>query len=319
MNRESKITVVIALFNKAAYVEKCIASVLAQSMGSFSLIVVDDGSSDGSPKLVEQFNDERLQLISINNSGPGVARNIGLKRSDTEYIAFLDADDHWHIDFLKTALHALERHPACDLWLCGASWEPLGERREPCLTREKKTYQDGPWNLETNYTAEETYEALNLFATGAVVAKTSVIKKYKGYFDRKRCTSGEDGYLWLQVMYNHQIYRERSLLLFINTTGSDLGIGRRSLKPIPPWLLYPQPIIAQCPSVYRKSLHSFFELTAFMAFRREVYQGKLVHGLRLWWHYPGLSKYRANYALIAYALLWYPFKHYVRLFLKRNK
>ena len=320
MNMELKVTVVIALYNKAAYVKKCIDSVLAQSMPCFSLIVVNDGSMDGSKEIVEQIKDERLQLISIANAGPGAARNEGLKSTNTEYVTFLDADDAWHTNYLKTALAALEQEPACDLWLCGASWEPLNEKRIPCLNREKENYKNGPWRLALDYTAEETFEVINFFATGAVVAKTAVIKKYKGYFDQVRCTSGEDGYLWLQVMYNHLIYRESSLLLVINTEGSELGIGRGSLKPVPPWLLYPKPLVEHCPAAYRPSLYSFFELTAFRAFRREVYQGKWLNGLKLWWHYPRLSTYKDNnYPPIAYAVLWYPFKHFVRLYLKRKK
>lgn len=311
---------VIALYNKAPYVRKCIESVLNQSMASLELIVVDDGSMDNSKSIVEEIKDSRLKLISIANAGPGVARNIGLNKANTEFISFLDADDCWHQDFLNRALEALAQHPECDLWLCGASWEPLGDKREPCLEKEKAYYENGPWKADTDYSAEETYELVNLFATGAVVAKTKVIQKYKGYFDQVRCTSGEDGYLWLQVMYNHYIYRERALLLTINTAASDLGIGRGSLKPTPPWLLYPDPIVLNCPSDYKTSLLSFLDLTAFRAFRRAVFQGKFKEGLTLWWHYPNLSRYRDNkYPLIGFALFWYPFKHCVNLFLNRKE
>lgn len=311
------VTVVIALYNKARFVKKTIESVLAQTYVNFALLIVDDGSTDGSKEIVAQIQDKRITLLSIKNSGPGVARNTGLALADTKYVSFIDADDQWHPDFLKQAITTLEINQHCDVWLCGAVWQPQGEYRLPFLEHEKTQQDSGPWKLDTTYNPLETAEVVNFFATGAVVAKAETIKKYHGYFDFVRCTSGEDGYLWLQVMYNHTLYRDKEALLIINTDGSDLGIGRRSLKPIPPWLAYPKPIISGCPLLYKKSLMAYFNLSAFYAYRREVYQGNIGKALYLLWHYPKLSLYRVNYPPVGLALVWYSFKYYVRLLLNK--
>ena len=313
------VTVVIALYNKVGYVKATIDSVLNQSFTNFQLIVVDDGSTDGSAELVKELKDVRLTVVTIKNSGPGVARNVGLAMAESSYVTFIDADDYWHVSFLQEAVSALEKNPSCEVWLCAACWEPAGEKRVPYLPQDKSNAQSGPWKLETDYTPLETAEVINFFATGAVVARTTVIKKYHGYFDFVRCTSGEDGYLWMQVMYNHIIYREHRALLHINTEGSDLGIGRVSLKPVPPWLAYPQPIIDNCPKPYITSLLAYFNLSAFLAFRREVYQGHAWTALKLLLRYPGLSAYRnKEYPPIVFALVWYPFKHYVRRLVKKT-
>ena len=119
-------------------------------------------------------------------------------------------------------------------------------------------------------------------------------------------------------MYNHLIYREPRALLIIHADGSDLGIGRRSLKPVPPWLDFPEPVLTHCHSNYLYSLRSYFDLSAFLAFRREVYQGHFWKAFRLVYRYPKLSHYRdVEYPSIAMALVWYPFKHYSRLVLNK--
>lgn len=315
--QEARVSIVIALYNKAAYLEATIASILSQTISDWQLIIVDDSSTDSSYEKAASFlTDNRITLVKQKNAGPGVARNKGLELVTTPYVTFLDADDSWEPNFLQEALAALENNLSCDLWLCGASWQPLGEQRDVFLKKEV-LYKDGPWTLDANYTAEETYEVLNFFATGAVVIKTKTIKLYGGYFDYVKCTSGEDGYLWLQVMYNHTIYRCRKHLLIVNTAASDLGIGRKTLKPVPPWLTYPEPIRKNCPPQYKDSLNEYFQFSAFLAFRREVYQGRLIKGLQLIARFPGLSKFKnQGYPFIAWALLWYPFKHYARKVLK---
>jgi len=104
-------SVVIPLFNKEKYIERAIASVLKQEFNNFELIVVDDGSKDGSVARVESFNDPRLRLVRQSNQGEGPARNSGVKEACGKWVAFLDADDMWmpsHLACLKKAIDAFE-------------------------------------------------------------------------------------------------------------------------------------------------------------------------------------------------------------------
>jgi glycosyltransferase involved in cell wall biosynthesis len=94
--------IVMPLFNKEAYVGEAIKSVLAQTYRHWNLIIVDDGSADGSVAAAGQFQDERIHIVRQENSGPGRARNAGIDARQSPWIAFLDADDVWLPSHLAT-------------------------------------------------------------------------------------------------------------------------------------------------------------------------------------------------------------------------
>ncbi|MDB4916746.1 MAG: glycosyl transferase family 2, partial [Gemmatimonadetes bacterium] len=87
--------IVMPLHNKRAFVGRAIESVLNQTCDNWQLMVVDDGSTDGSAAIVERFSDSRISLVRTPCSGPGAARNIGLRATNAEWVALLDADDEW--------------------------------------------------------------------------------------------------------------------------------------------------------------------------------------------------------------------------------
>lgn len=94
---------------------------LDQSFQDFELLVIDDGSTDDSRKIVQEFNDSRIRLKSIKNSGVSVARNFGVEKSKYDWIAFLDADDYWTSGFLETLWSAIQDHPDNKLFATGRS------------------------------------------------------------------------------------------------------------------------------------------------------------------------------------------------------
>lgn len=99
-----EITVVIPLFNKEKYIHRCVNSVLSQTVSDFSLIVVDDGSTDGSVQSLRDICDDRLSIFYQNNAGVSSARNKGIELANPGWIVFLDADDYWlpyHLEELK--------------------------------------------------------------------------------------------------------------------------------------------------------------------------------------------------------------------------
>ena len=87
------ISIVIPLYNKEASIKQSLKSVLSQSYDDFEVVIVDDGSADGSVAVVEAINDPRIRLIKQENGGPSKARNTGVKNAKGEWILFLDADD----------------------------------------------------------------------------------------------------------------------------------------------------------------------------------------------------------------------------------
>ena len=98
------VTVVIPVYNKEGTLERCLQSVLAQTAPPSRIVIVDDRSTDKSVKIAERLAaaDDRLEILRLRrNMGPAHARNRGAEAADTEWIAFLDADDHWHPRFLE--------------------------------------------------------------------------------------------------------------------------------------------------------------------------------------------------------------------------
>ncbi len=93
MKNNIKLSVIIPVYNVENYVEECILSVLNQSVNDMEVIVVDNGSTDNSMKIIKDINDKRVKIYSIEQCGLGAARNYGLRVSNGKYVAFMDSDD----------------------------------------------------------------------------------------------------------------------------------------------------------------------------------------------------------------------------------
>ena len=104
-------SIVIPLFNKENYIGRTIESVLNQSYKDFEVIIVDDGSTDGSISTINHYSDNRIRLIHQKNAGVSSARNTGIESSNHEYIAFLDADDWWDEHYLSKMKLLIETYP----------------------------------------------------------------------------------------------------------------------------------------------------------------------------------------------------------------
>lgn len=114
-----KISVIIPLYNKAAYIKRAVDSVLSQSEQDFEIVVVDDGSTDSGAAIVKSFRDPRVKYYFQNNSGVSVARNTGAEKSESDLLAFLDADDAWESDFISVILKLKQKYPLAGLY-CSA-------------------------------------------------------------------------------------------------------------------------------------------------------------------------------------------------------
>jgi glycosyltransferase involved in cell wall biosynthesis len=110
-----KVSVLIPAYNAMAYLSETIESVLSQTFNDFEVIVVNDGSSDGTEQWVSQIVDSRVKLISQENKGLAGARNTGIAHASVEYIAFLDADDLWEPIKLEKQVRILEENPEVGL------------------------------------------------------------------------------------------------------------------------------------------------------------------------------------------------------------
>jgi glycosyltransferase involved in cell wall biosynthesis len=111
----STVSVIIPTYNRSKYLEEAVYSVLEQTCQDFEIIVVDDGSTDNTREIVENFKDLRINYIFQKNRGAGAARNSGVRAARGSLIAFLDADDAWLPVKLELQVKALKINPRCSI------------------------------------------------------------------------------------------------------------------------------------------------------------------------------------------------------------
>ncbi|QIM62299.1 hypothetical protein A1D29_02710 [Pasteurellaceae bacterium Orientalotternb1] len=108
-------SVIIPIYNLEGYIEKCIDSVLNQSFHDYEIILVNDGSTDTSKKICQNYVSENIILINKENGGLSDARNIGIKNSSGDYLLFLDGDDFWSEKNFLEELNKIINDDAPDL------------------------------------------------------------------------------------------------------------------------------------------------------------------------------------------------------------
>jgi glycosyltransferase involved in cell wall biosynthesis len=113
------VSVVMPLFNKERFIESALDSVFGQTFRDYEVIVVDDGSTDGSADRIRP-RQSRLRYVRQENAGPGAARNAGIRLARGRYIAFLDADDLWLPEKLQEQVSFMASHP--DVAMCSTNY-----------------------------------------------------------------------------------------------------------------------------------------------------------------------------------------------------
>lgn len=110
-------SIIIPAYNAEKYIEKCIHSVLSQSYTDCEVIIIDDGSVDGTEEFCRKAAETApfISVYRIPHSGAGAARNAGLRRASGEYVIYLDADDYWTNSFLLEHLHDKLRERKVDV------------------------------------------------------------------------------------------------------------------------------------------------------------------------------------------------------------
>ena len=204
------VSVVMPCFNARAFVEQAVRSALGQDYTNVELIVVDDGSADGSREVLGRLATEyagRMTVLRQDNQGPYPARNAGLRHAQGSLVAFLDADDYWAPHCLGTLWRALQAAQA-DLAYCG--WQNVGEGgpgKEPYV----------PPQYEAGDTAA-------LFLKGcpwpihAALMRRSVLEQVGGF--STRMFSSMDYDLWLRILaVTRKLVRVPEVLAFYRWHG----------------------------------------------------------------------------------------------------
>jgi glycosyltransferase involved in cell wall biosynthesis len=186
----ARVTVVIAAYNAERFIGKTLESVFTQSLPDIEVIVVNDGSTDGTQAVLDRFSDPRLIVIRQQNSGVSAARNAGLAIARAPYIFFLDADDLLLRDALLRLATTLDRMP--DRVACFAHHIRIAEDGAALSTPAALRWKVFPENDTLRHLI-----AKNFIVCGAICIRTEIARAVGGFNPALKL--GEDWEFWCRV------------------------------------------------------------------------------------------------------------------------
>lgn len=220
---EVRFSVIIPLYNKAPYVAKAIHSILAQTFTDYELVVVDDGSKDGSGEIANRAIEGygNCRLITQDNSGASVARNNGAAQSSGDFLCFLDADDWWEPTFLEEMDRLIDEFT--DAGIYGTNYTIVNET--------KRKTRVAPVGVESGF--EKGY--INYFQTYnkslampltsiTVTIPRRVFEEMNGF--PQGITLGEDFLLWVSIALRYKVAFINKPLAFYN---QDVEVTNRGV------------------------------------------------------------------------------------------
>jgi len=187
------VSVVIPCYNSERFISETIQSVLNQTYKALEVIIVDDGSTDGSPSIITKFQDSRIKYIKQVNQGVSNARNNGLKNSNGKYIVFLDSDDILTPNFIANRVEALQKNTQF-IGVCSNVVYLVNEEREKSLV-------DNAYNTEHIIQFDES----KITCPSGYLFDNEMIKNKNIQFNEK-LSSSADRYFLLKIFQYGLIY-----------------------------------------------------------------------------------------------------------------
>lgn len=218
-------SVIMPLYNKASYVRKAVESVVGQTYDDWELIVVENGSTDGSGEVVASCHDPRIRMQHLKeNIGPGAARNHGVAESTAAHICFLDADDWWEPTFLEEMAGLVERHPGAGIYGTGYYIVKNGRQRIAPIGVDKG-FAEG----EINYCQVYARTLCMPLTSISVCIPRTVFDEAGGFPTDVRL--GEDFLLWLRIALT---YKAVLLNRPLSNYNQDVAIASRGTHHLHP-------------------------------------------------------------------------------------
>lgn len=207
------VSVIIPAYNAEAFIAETLASVVAQTLHDIEIIVVDDGSKDGTAAVVQRF--AGVRYVHKANGGVSAARNHGAALAQGEFLAFLDSDDIWHPDKLRQQVQAMQAHPDSDLSRTHFTMQP----GDLDALRQGVARQDAPSRLERDFAPSfiDPY-----FTTSTVMVRRTAFDRVGGFDTRLRIAEDIDFYLRL-LAGAHQVVVLTETLVYKRPVEGSLG------------------------------------------------------------------------------------------------
>lgn len=136
-----KLSVIVPVYNAEKYISKCLDSILCQTFTDFEVLIINDGSTDQSLSIIQNYSakDERIRIFSQNNRGVSAARNLGLQNAQGDFFSMIDADDFIEPTMFETLLDILNENEA-DIAICGMNYYSEKYEFQHCGYKIKKMY-----------------------------------------------------------------------------------------------------------------------------------------------------------------------------------
>ncbi|MFQ5900195.1 MAG: glycosyltransferase [Thermodesulfobacteriota bacterium] len=186
------ISVIIPVFNRKGWIAASVESVLKQTLPAREVIVVDDGSDDGTIDVLAPYKDRLTILVLPENRGVAAARNAGIAEASCPWVCFLDSDDLWKADKLERQQRFLNAHPFYEILQCEEVWIRNGRRVNPCRHHEKPR----GWIWEPSLTR-------CLVSPSAVMMRRGLIERLGGFDENLPVC--EDYDLWIRISRDHVV------------------------------------------------------------------------------------------------------------------
>lgn len=208
-----RVSVIIPTYNRSRVLAEAIGSVLAQTYQDFEILVVDDGSTDDSDRMIlERFGGEpRVRYLRQRNSGPGAARNLGIRSSAGEMIAFLDSDDLWLPEKLRLQVARLDEAPGASFCFCD---RVLDER-----TMAGSRFQAAGFKGDTSLRG--IVEKGFPLSTPSIIIRRSVLDEI-GLFDESLLRA-QDWDLWIRALAKSPATYVDCPLTVVRTQGDSIS------------------------------------------------------------------------------------------------
>ena len=225
----SKFSIVIAVFNKAEFIKNTIQSVLNQTIQEFELVIVNDGSTDGSESAILAFKDDRIHYVSQSNKGASAARNVGIQQASNPYIAFLDADDKWLPDHLETIQKLMNEVPG----------EKVFATNSLILRNNKQFGKSYSVSFSRGSNVVNYFQASlldSILHSSTLVAHADVFKQV-GMYDHE-LESGEDTDLYVRIGVAYQVVFNPKVCVHIQQTQNSLMLATQTIAQKPDFKKY---------------------------------------------------------------------------------
>lgn len=230
-------SVVIPLYNKQNSIVSTLQSVLAQTNQNFEIVVVDDGSTDNSAQVVEEFFEkhpslqggDRGRLVKKPNGGVCSARNRGIQEARYDYVALLDGDDLWDEHYLEEQVKLIQDFPEAKMW--GINFAEMSNGN---LIRKLPTgLPEGYRGYVENY-FQMPGRISDLYCSSSVVISKEVFERV-GYFD-ERIKYSEDIDMWYRIIANYPVAFYDRYMAWYLYDAENRAMNRR--RPLRYWLPY---------------------------------------------------------------------------------